>query len=298
MPAWQDEDMDRYSPTVRRRRLGLALRRHREAHGWTLEDAATKLGVGPSQLSKYETADRNLPKPTLLLACSIYQISDPERAELVDMHAQSRARGWWQDLSIQPGTYVDFEAEATSIQSFDLGLIPGILQTDAYAEAIMSATRPDATPKQLEDWRKVRTSRVELLADDGPKVWSVIHEAALWTMVGGPEVMVEQLRHIAKLAETRPGLEVQVLPFTSGQYAGMEGSFSILTFDELPSLGYTEGATSGVWLEKQKDITTLTHAFGLLISQALNQRKSLARLEKITDWMAQGGRDLLEEVQP
>lgn len=296
--TWQDENMDRYSPTVRRRRLGLALRRHREAHGWTLEQAGEKLGVGPSQLSKYESADRNLPKPALLLACNVYEISDSERAELLDLHAQSRARGWWQDLSIQPGTYVDFEAEATSIQSFDLGLVPGILQTNAYAEAIMAATRPDATPKQLEDWRKVRTSRVELLADDGPKMWSVIHEAALWTVVKSPDVMAEQLQHIVRLAETRPGLEVQVLPFTNGQNAGMEGSFSILTFDELPSLAYTEGATSGVWLEKQRDINTLSHAFGLLISQALDGKKSLARLAKITDWMAQGAKDLLEEVQP
>lgn len=294
MTTWQDEDMDRYSPTVRRRRLGLALRRYREALGWTLETAAEKLGVGPSQLSKYETADRNLPKPTLLLACNVYEVNDEDRRELLEVHAQSRARGWWQDLSTQPGTYVDFEAEATQVQSFDLGLVPGILQTDDYAEAVIQVADREATARQREDWRRVRTSRADLLNEDGPKVWSVIHEAAVWTEVGGPAVMSKQLRHLLTLAETSPSLTVQVLPFTSGEYAGMEGSFSILTFDELPTLGYTESETSGVWIEKQRDINTLSHTFGLLISQAMSPPDSLKRLRVVADWMDKGGFRSLE----
>lgn len=282
MPRRYDPDMaDRYSPSVRRRRLGMAMRRHREATGMDLAAGAEALGIKDSTLSKLETADRNLTKPMLLLMFNVYDVPADERADLMDMHVQSRARGWWQDLSVQPGTYVDFEAECIQVQSFDYALVPGLLQTEEYAERVIAVTRPDATATEREGWKQVRVKRAELLTDpDGPRVWSVIHESALATRVGSAALMAAQVRRIADLALSARRLDVQVLPFDAGEYAAMEGSFALLSFEDLPQLGYVEHLTSAVWLEKQRDINTLGHAFGKVISQSLSPKDSVKWLQE------------------
>lgn len=294
--GWQDDDMDRYSPSVRRRQLGRRARQERERAGLTSDQAAPLLGIKPSTLTKMETADRRLTKPVLMLMQKAYGLSDKVSGELQELHDQASARGWFQEYRVAAGSYVDFEAEATQIQSADTLLVPGLLQTEAYARAILAETTVDVPQAQRDAWMRARLARAEILTDDdAPHVWCVVSEAALLTVVGSREIMAAQIRHIAEMSRTVPRLEVQILPFYSGQHAAMEGGFSILTFDELPTLGYIENEVSAVWLERQSQINQLTRAFGRLMGQALPSRRTVARLSKLADWMEDDEFPLLAE---
>jgi transcriptional regulator with XRE-family HTH domain len=278
--------MERYSPSVRRRRLGKALRGLRDARGLTADQASKDLGMSPSALTKIETADRNVSKTSLVGILTYYGASEKDQRELLELHAQSREKGWWQEYGIQPGAFIDWEAEAIKIQSWEPLLVPGILQTEEYAEAILSATQPDVAAEQRTRWAKVRAERGALIEDPGDtELWYLIGEAALRTKVGGDEVMHTQIQRLIDVAET-PSLTIQVLPFEAGAHPGVDGAFSVLTFADLPPLACVEHVRNTVWLEKVKDLNALTTAFGRLSGQAWTPKDSIR-------WM----RQLQKEVQ-
>jgi Domain of unknown function (DUF5753) len=128
--------------------------------------------------------------------------------------------------------YLGLEAEAASIHEYAAELVPGLLQTQDYYRAYMSAAPAAAQGEAIERRLAVRSARQErLTADDAPEVWAVLNEAVIRREVGGPDVMRRQLEHIAKLAE-RPNVSVQVLRFRSGAHAAMDGSFYVLSFPE------------------------------------------------------------------
>lgn len=286
MTAWEDGDMERYSPSVRRRRLGRALRGMREAKSLTADEVAKELGMSPSALTKIETADRNVSKTSLIGILSYYEASAKDRTELVNLHASSREKGWWQEYGIQPGTFLDWEAEAVKIQSWEPLLVPGILQTEEYAEAVLSATRPDVSAEQRSKWAKVRASRAALVDEPGDtELWYIVGEAALRTAAGGADVMHAQLQRLVDVADT-PNLTIQVLPFAAGAHPGVDGSLAILTFEDLPPLACVEHPRGTVWLEKVKDLNALTTAFGRISAQALSPKDSIR-------WM----REVQKEVQ-
>jgi transcriptional regulator with XRE-family HTH domain len=282
MSKWEDDSMERYSPTVRKRRLGLGLRSLRNARSLTAEQVAKDLDWSVSQVTKIETAERNISKPALMGLFSYYKASQKEQRELLELHANSRAPGWFQPYGVQPGTFVDFATEAVKLQAFEPLYVPGLLQTEDYAETVIGAVRPELPHAEQGKRASVRAQLQSLLTEpDGPEIHYIIHEAALRTVVGGPKVMLNQLNRIPALCEQCRKLTVQVLPFDRGAYSSMDGAFTILTFSELAPLAMVEHILSASWFEKPGQLNTLTTAFGRLANQAMPMPESLDMIREL-----------------
>lgn len=290
MARWQDEGMERYSPSVRRRRLGRALKTLRESaqlpgrdkQGMTSEEAARELGIDQSTLSKIETAARAITRPMLLGLLKVYDADSRTTDELLALHAKAKEAGWFQPFGVQPGAYIDWESEATKIQDWEPLLIPGLLQTTPYTEAVMVASMPDLSSEEQAQQTAIRRERTEILNNLGDtQLWYIVGEAAFRTVVGSAEIMRDQVGHILSVVDGVPGVTVQVLPYESGAHMAMTGAFSVLTFSDLPPLGAVEHVLTTAWFEKQRDLNILTTAFGRLSAQALPPKESREWMEKV-----------------
>jgi len=272
----------RNSPTIRRRRLGAELRRHREAAGLTIERVATRLRCSASKISRIETGQTGASPRDVKDMLSLYNVSEAELEDLMEVAHQTRQRGWWQPYgSVLVGAYIGFEAAAHSIRAYEAQCVPGLLQTDDYARTIISAS--SITDKELNNRVRVRMARQTLLSQDEPiDLWVILDEAALLRPVGGPEVMRTQLDHLATEAE-RPNVTLQVLPLEVGAHAGMDGSFVILRFpDEAdPDTAFVVMATGGVFQEKPDELGRYEMIFESLRNLALPTDESIALVAKL-----------------
>jgi hypothetical protein len=171
------------------------------------------------------------------------------------------------------------EARASAISQYAPLLIPGLLQTPAYARAVCRAYQPTAPEEEIEKLVAARRERARLLDDPTePMLWVVIDEAALRRVTGGRAVMGEALRHIAELAR-RSRVIVQVLPFDAGAHAAMEGSTKLMEFEDAPPLVYFEGVGTGRLEDDPAIVRHQRFTYRLLMASALSPQKSLALIE-------------------
>ncbi|MFJ3663815.1 helix-turn-helix domain-containing protein [Streptomyces sp. NPDC090119] len=171
------------------------------------------------------------------------------------------------------------EAQATAIKQYAPLLLPGLLQTPAYARAVFRAYRPTAPESRLDDLVTARIDRAVLLDDPTDLLlWVVIDEAALRRVTGSREVMAEALHHVAAVAGQNRAI-VQVLPFTAGAHASMEGSVKLMDFEDAPPLLYFEGVGTGRLEDDPATVRHLRHTLDLLAASALSPAKSLVLLE-------------------
>ncbi len=281
----------RPSPTVRRRRLRYELRRMREEHGLTIEQIQERSGgdLRAPTISRWETGDRSVRPTDLRLLLDIYEIQGERREALLTLARQARERGWWQSYSSAvPGwfqVYVGLEAEAAQIREYGAELVPGLLQTPDYYRAFIQAAPAAGNNEEIERKVAVRATRAELLTgEDPPEHWAVLNEAVIRRVVGGANVMREQLGHIAEMAKL-PHITVQVLPFNAGVHPAMDGAFSILGFPE-PSDSdavYLESQTGSLYLEEDSEIERYALMFTHLMAKALDpeeSRRLIGRLAK------------------
>jgi transcriptional regulator with XRE-family HTH domain len=271
----------RRSPTVRRRRLGLELRRLREATELTIERVAEILECSDSKISRIETGQVGATARDVRDMLELYGVNGIQRDKLVQIAREGRQKGWWHtydDTVLR--ALIGFEAEATTIRTYSALLVPGLLQTVDYARAITRAVRPDLSPEEVEGRVKVRTARqVHLMENDPPTHWVILDEAVLRRVVGGREVMDEQVQHLLKAAAS-PWTTLRVLPFKAREHAGMDGSFVIYGFPEVadPDVVYLENATSDLYLEKAEEVRRYTALFDHLRGAALTPEESVALL--------------------
>lgn len=274
-----------YSPTVRRRRLSKALRELRKAAGLTATEAAKRLEWDPAKVARMERNQWKLPDiGDIRRLLDLYGVTDEtEREGLVTLARQSRQRGWWADYSdVFRSSLPDFESEATIIRTYEALLVPGLLQTPAYTAAIL---RGGDVLDEAGIQRRVqaRRARQEILERDAPALMAVIDEAALMRMVGGPEVMHEQIRHCVELA-AREHVTVQVLPLSVGSHPALTGgAFVILDFEEDPALVYQETATDDLWLERQEEVQRYTLIFSKVQALALSPDESVQHMARMAD---------------
>lgn len=274
---------DRYSPTVRRRVLGIRLRRAREAAELAQEDAAQQIGMVRTVLSAIENGHRVIRKGDLIALLGIYGTPEVERMRLLEMHPYLRQPAWWRGQGVPEGSFVDLEAEATEIREWDLGLIPGLLQTEQYADAAITSLVPDLAHEERAQRVSVRRQRAELL-DGGLKLWAIMHESTLRSQFGGRKIMGEQLLYLADRAEMT-NVTIQVLLFDAGGHGGAEGSFVVLDFEEHPPLGYTEKFGKGSWEEREPEVMALRSRWERLLSTAEEPRRSIALVREIAQEM-------------
>jgi transcriptional regulator with XRE-family HTH domain len=261
----------RQSPTVRRRRLGMELRRLREASGLTIEQVAERLECSDSKISRIETAHVGVTPRDVRDMLELYGVTGEQRDHLVQIAREARQRGWWHAYGdTKESAYVGLEVAAASIRSYQAQIIPGLFQTTEYARAVIRALNPNLRPEEAERQHALRMARQPILTEDPPELWVVIDEAVLRRSVGERGVMAEQLHHLIEMAELST-VTLQVLPFSAGEHAGMDGAFSILSFPEPadPEVVYLENATSDLFLEHAEDIRRYSVLFDHLRAAAL-----------------------------
>ncbi|KUL33900.1 XRE family transcriptional regulator [Streptomyces sp. NRRL F-4489] len=263
------------NPTVRRRRLGQELRRLREDKGLTAEQVAERLLVSQSKISRLENGRRSISQRDVRDLCGVYEVEDRRIVDsLMQMAKDSRQQGWWHAFGDIPySVYIGLETEAASLRTYESLLVPGLLQTPSYAEAVIPGTIPELTAEELDKRIQVRMRRQERVRDgDRPlRLWVVLDESALRRVVGSHLIMREQLEHLVEVSKL-PHVTVQVLPYGAGAHAGMSGTFSILEFDDAAdsSVVYIEGVTSDLYLEKTNDVHKYTIMYEHLRAQALS----------------------------
>jgi transcriptional regulator with XRE-family HTH domain len=277
-----EEVNTRRSPTIRRRRLGAELRRHREAAGVTIDVVTHRLGCSSSKVSRIETGDSGVATHDVLDILDICGVPQSVKEELVQIAREARQKGWWQPFStVLTSAYVGLEAAARSIRTYEQQVVPGLLQSEAYAIAMIRAARLGDTDAEIEQRVHVRRARQSLLTQDDPiDLRVVLDEAVLSRPVGGDEVMRDQLMQLIE-AVRLPNVLIQILPFAAGPHAGMDGTFAILEFeeDEDADVVFAENATGGLFLEKAEELHKYYSVFEAIRATALDPEESIEMIE-------------------
>ncbi|MEV6778474.1 helix-turn-helix domain-containing protein [Streptomyces syringium] len=278
-------------PTVRRRRLGEALRRYRNAAGLTLDTAAEALGwVGP-KLSRIETANGHIRPSDVSALLSLYGVDDTEVASALEALARdARKQGWWQTYSgIVSPTYADYislESDAGSVREFAPLLVPGLLQTAAYARETIAAHAITRTPEEVAALAEVRQARQSVLTrTTGPlKVWAVIHEAVLHQRFAArPDTMRAQLRRLLDVSDM-PNVTLQIMPLDAAPHPGGVGGFSLVGFPgPMPDVVLLENLLGSAYVEGVDEVHTFADAFERIVANALPIDDSLALIARMEE---------------
>jgi transcriptional regulator with XRE-family HTH domain len=250
----------RQTPTVRLRRLAAELRTLRASAGLTRDEVVERTGINVATLYRIEHARVRPQTRTLRTLLDLYGADQEHQADLVALLRDARQHGWLHayqnELPEQYTTYIGFEGEARSVWNYESLFIPGLLQTEDYARAVIRAVLPWASRDEVERRVEVRMERQEVLRNDNPlELWVIADEAALRRQVGGPAVMQAQLGHLLEAAEL-PNITFQVIPFSDGAHAGMLGSFVFMQFAEasIPDVVYVDSMAGDLFLEAEADV--------------------------------------------
>jgi transcriptional regulator with XRE-family HTH domain len=275
------------SRTMRRRRLARALRQYRAASGMSGEDAAKALLCGSGTVSRMENGDSSDPL-RVRDALRLYGAPESVVDEMVAIALETRKRG-------KPGTvrrpyqdvvpkrlaeYYELEDEAEQASMLEGECVPGLIQTRAYARALISTWDPQVSDDEVDRLLSIRMDRQARLLDDHPmRLRVVLGEAALLTEVGGPDVLRGQLDQLATLAHDVPNVLIRVLPFSAGARPALGRNFTILSFPEEadPDVIFAESVTYFVLEDETTEVEKFRGAYNQLWDMALDERRS-ARL--------------------
>lgn len=238
---------DGTSPPVRRRQLGMELRRLREVAGKSQQDASDWLGLrSATAISKMETGKQRVSPAYLKLLLQLYEVDSAHREALERLQSESDQRGWWvtygDNVPAWFEDYVGMETVADEVWTYEALVIPGLLQIPEYTEALNVALNPRRTDDEIQGAVQLRADRQKRLTVDQPiTLRAVINEAALRCEVGGSAVMRAQAERILQVMQL-PNVTVQILPFSLGAHRGMRSAFTALRFPEesLSSVVYVE----------------------------------------------------------
>lgn len=277
-------------PTVRRRQLMAELKRLREAAGLSQEAVAERLDWHHTKLMRIETG-RTSPHPNdVRLMVEVYGVTDREQAAaLVKLARDARQRGWWYSyrdvLLNRYDFFIGLESEAASIRDFELAMIPGLLQTEDYARALMRGDSPELREEEVERRVEVRMARQLLLARvDRPQFWVILDESVIRRLVGGPVVMRAQLEHLISAGQ-EGRTTIQVVPYEAGAHPGQVGPFIILGFAESTEsdVVYLETVGGNLYVDKPEETRLFATAFDHLRAVALSPGETLAMLRAAAD---------------
>ncbi|MGW5969326.1 helix-turn-helix domain-containing protein [Streptomyces sp. NPDC055186] len=271
----------RSAPTVGQVVLGRRLLDLRESAGLKREEAARVLRVAPATIRRMETAEVALKIPYLQLLLKAYGVSEEETDAFVRLAEDANRPGWWQRFhEILPGwfsMYVSLEGAATLIRSYEPHFVPGLLQTEDYARAVLrSGAIGQTSPEDIEGHVALRMQRQELLArDDAPRLWVVMDETVLRRPVGGPEVMRAQIDRLLD-ATRMSNVTLQVAPFAGGPHPGTYGPFVLFRFGmpELPDMVYSEYLTGAVYLDARAEVATHLEVMDRMAAQAATAHRT------------------------
>jgi transcriptional regulator with XRE-family HTH domain len=266
-------------PNTHRRRLGLALRRLRRAAEMNLAEAADKVGLaGQPALSKIENGKQRVPLSSLASFFEAYGVEDSATkaelrtlATLASSGKRSNLLHQFRGSSRDPfAEYLHLEELARKSEVYT-HIVPGLLQDEPYAEAIVRRSRQWQSNREIKNFVDLRIERQRALSRATPlQLWCILDEAALRREVGGPAVMKAQLQHLLDVSDEHTNVTIQVLPFKTGAHAGIDGPFTLLFFPAGPPVVVVEPMTTALYLEDDSDIGRYETGIDHLKSEALD----------------------------
>jgi transcriptional regulator with XRE-family HTH domain len=274
------------SPTVLRILLGTQLRRLRTEKGISREDAGYSIRASHAKISRLELGQVSFKQRDVADLLTLYGVTDPEEREpLLALAKQANAPGWWHKYGdLLPAwfeVYIGLEGAAAGIRTYENQFVPGLLQTPAYARAVIELAHEKAAESELERRVALRMTRQKRL-ESGLTLWAVIDEAVVRRTLGSPEIMREQIAHLLDITAER-NVTVQIMPFDRGGHAAAGGPFSILRFPEreLPDVVYMEQLTSALYLDKAADSDHYMEVMDRLSIQAEEPKATRRFLERL-----------------
>ncbi|QOV34330.1 helix-turn-helix domain-containing protein [Streptomyces ferrugineus] len=252
----------RPAPTVGQVVLGRRLQELREAAGLGRDEAARVLRVAAATVRRMETAEVALKIPYVQVLLETYGVPEDEAAAFVSLAEEANQPGWWQRFhDVLPdwfSLYVSLEGAARLIRSYEPHFVPGLLQTEEYARAVLRAgTIGQTGPENIERHVSLRMARQELLErPDPPHLWVIMDETVLRRPVSGrPEVMRDQVDRLLEFAE-RDRVTLQIAEFAAGPHPGTYAPFTLFRFaePELPDMVYTEYLSGALYLDSRKEV--------------------------------------------
>jgi transcriptional regulator with XRE-family HTH domain len=279
------------SPTVAQRRLARALRRLRAKAELTIEQVADKVDLSASTISRLETAQATVRRGEVRELLDIYDVVGIQREELLRLAEQSRKQPWWQEYRDLPqAAAADLEVQAAVIRQYAALLVPGLLQTEAYAMEVLRAVLGEEGAKDLERHLTLRMKRQTVLTEQkSPQYVVVLDEAVLQRIVGDRQVMHAQLERLIE-ASTLPNVTLRLLPLTAGAHAGVDGDFTIFRYQQPedqdvvyddPDVVYVDDLAGGSYTEDRDRTDRYNRAFEQLLEKAWDRAKSAQALADI-----------------
>lgn len=272
------------SPVARQRELGTRLRALRNDRGMTVEEVAAELLCSTTKISRLETAARRPSLRDVRDLCLLYGLDEQMSRELMSLAREARESGWWTeyaDLGLDP--LIGLEQEATSITCYSMYYMPGLLQTEEYAELIIKTVAPKMDPHVVQQRTAARIRRQEVLGDNGPFYSVLLDEMIFRRGVGNPSLMAAQVGKILQLVHS-DRITVQVIPFKAGAYAAADSYFVLLEFEDESNLWpvvYIEGLTDNQYLQRGSDIARYRETVDYLRDRALDPDGSTEFMENM-----------------
>jgi transcriptional regulator with XRE-family HTH domain len=276
------------APTVLRMILAKRLKQLRERADVSLDEAAKALRVTSLTVRRIEKAEVGLKLLYVEKLLETYGVGRQEAGEFLALAEEANQPGWWHRYrDVLPGwftAYVSLESDATVLRTYEPHYVTGLLQTHAYARAILRAGFPNESEAELERRVDLRLRRQELLAKaDVPTLWVVMEEAVLHRVVGGPDVMREQIDRVLEAAEL-PYVSLGILPFGTGAHVGAFAPFTYFRFAarELPDIVYTEILSGAVYFDQRPDVVAHLEAHNRmsLLTTPAESKALLNRMRK------------------
>ena len=248
-------------PTVLRMLLGAQLRRLREHAGVTRDDAGYHIRASGSKISRMELGRVSFKERDVTDLLEYYGVTDlAEREKLVQLTREANATPWYQKFQdVVPDwfhVFVGLEEAAQLIRVYEVQFVPGLLQTEEYARAIIMQGAPGVDPDEVERRVALRMGRQKLLTrENPPRYWVIMDEAALRRPMGGRDVHFAQIERLINLVG-EPNITLQVMPFRYGGHAADGGAFTIMRFPEtdLPNVVYMEYLTGAHYIDKPEEV--------------------------------------------
>ncbi|MFD0742561.1 helix-turn-helix domain-containing protein [Phytohabitans flavus] len=283
----QDRHVD--GPTAIRILIGAQLRQLREERGLTRAEAGETIRASESKLSRMELGRVGFKQRDVKDLLTLYGVRDEaEREALLARVREANAPSWWHPYSdVTPNwfqRYLGLEATAALIRTYEVAFVPGLLQTEEYARAVMSLSHSPGLRDEVERRVKLRLERQQVLTrPDPPRLWAVVGEAALRRPVGGRRVMRDQIEALISIVDKAPNVSLQVVPLAAGGYAVAGTPFTILRFPQasLPDVVYIEQLSGALYLDKREDVDYYFDAVNRLFVEAAPLRDTVRILERI-----------------
>lgn len=279
-------------PTLRTQAMGNKLRELRTQAGFELSEVAQHLGRDKSGISRMETGMLPIPSDVLDALLTLYAVSEPgDRHALQQFAKEAWRTGWWSgyadDVQASLIDHVWLEERATEIQTLNLAGFNGLLQTAGYARALMVSFDPTADPDDIENWVGLRVRRQAVLdRARPPHLLALMSEAALWSEVGGRDVLADQIRHVIEQSR-RPNVEVRIVPFSNGAQAGHTSDLRIFLLPQPFGTVVVVDANDLIYLESPHSERP-TAGYHRLLKNALDPDESVALMAARADELETG----------